>query len=79
MLPDQYLLERQVGEEVTHVRQLRDFGAPAATDQRLFRGAAAVLVTALSAGVGHHSETHAVFLKLAHEISSMVQQRVQVK
>ncbi len=48
MLQDQYPLECQIHEEVAHVLQLLDFGAPATADQRLFCGTAAIPVTVFS-------------------------------
>jgi hypothetical protein len=79
VLPDQNLFERQIGKEVLPVSQLRDLLFPAAPSQGLLSSAPAVLVAALHSGVGHHPEAHAFILKLAHEVTRVVHQQMQIE
>ena len=79
VLPDQNFLKREVGKQVLLLRQLKAPGSPAVPSDRLFGRAPPIFVAAFRPRVAHHSQTHVLFFKLAHEVACVVQQRVQVK
>ena len=75
----EHLLELEICQDVLLEHQFGTLILPASTSKSLFGGAAVILVPGLRTGVSHHTQAHAVLLKLAHHVTRVVHQRVQIK